>query len=93
MGPPEPFYHPDQLTITAGKAVFFLTNVPGVLPAPHNLAIGPALREVLVRSRAVSSRRSAVFTVEDLPAGTYVFWCEVEDHAALGMVGSLTVTP
>jgi plastocyanin len=93
MGPPKPYFLPDELTVKAGRTVFFLTNVPGALPVTHNLAIGPTLREVLVRSRAVLYRRSAVFTVEDLPAGDYVFWCEVDEHAAMGMVGSLTVTP
>ena len=34
-----------------------------------------------------------MFTVEGLEAGDYVIWCEVPDHAEMGMVGSLTVTP
>ena len=36
---------------------------------------------------------SVLFTVKDMPPGTYTFWCEVERHASLGMVGTLTVTP
>ncbi len=89
---PVPHFIPDELSVKAGKAIFFITNMVG-RQAPHNMAIGPALHEVLVRSRAVLNLRSVVFTVEDLPAGDYVFWCEVQGHDAPEMVGSLTVTP
>ncbi len=34
-----------------------------------------------------------IFTIDDLPAGTYAFWCEVEQHASQGMVGTLTTDP
>lgn len=57
------------------------------------MVMGPALYQVLARSSAIDRGDSAIFTVEDLPPGTYTFWCEVGRHVSLGMVGTLTVTP
>jgi uncharacterized cupredoxin-like copper-binding protein len=40
---------------------------------------------------SVRVNHSAVFTVHGLDAGEYVIWCDVDNHAAEGMVGTLTV--
>ena len=88
IGPP-PRFRPDKLTVTAGVLVFFLTNTSLHY---HTIAIGPAiLGNVLAASDAVQVGRSAVFTVRGLPRGAYAIWCTVDDHAAEGMVGTLTV--
>lgn len=88
-----PRFFPDHLTSKAGEVVFFLTSVRSFFSDYHNLAIGPALHRVLARSRAIQPRHSALFTVEDLPPGSYTFWCEISGHWSNGMVGTLTVTP
>ena len=86
-GPP-PRFEPDALTAAAGDVVFFLDNLsPGI----HNLAIGHSLDETLVVSSSVRVNHSAVFTVRGLERGEYVIWCAVDNHAAEGMVGTLTV--
>jgi plastocyanin len=92
-GVPVPHFVPDELTIKAGKAIFFISNEGGVLPAAHSLAIGPVLHEAVVRSGSVLHRRAIVFIVENLPPGDYVFWCDGVGHATPEMVGTLNVTP
>ena len=86
-GPP-PHFEPHALTATAGDVDFFLTNSSF---GTHTLAIGPALRDRIVGSRQVPSGQTAIFTVHGLRAGEYVIWCTIDNHADLGMVGTLTV--
>jgi plastocyanin len=86
-GPP-PHYEPAVLSARAGDSVFFLDNVS---QGTHTLAIGSALNHVLVVSGSVASGQAAVFTVHGLRPGHYVIWCSIDDHAAEGMVGTLTV--
>jgi uncharacterized cupredoxin-like copper-binding protein len=90
-----PRFQPSQATAKAGKVVFFLQNVLNVDAGPfdHNLALGPKLHVPLASSAFVHSEKSAVFTVDALTPGTYTFWCQVSDHSAKGMVGTLTITP
>jgi plastocyanin len=86
-GPP-PHFEPADLTATAGDVDFFLDNTS---IGTHTLAIGPALNERLVVSRAVLSGQAAVFTVHALKRGQYMIWCTIDGHAAEGMVGTLNV--
>ena len=44
-------------------------------------------------SEKVRYHQAATFTVAALPAGTYFIWCTIENHAAEGMTGTLTVNP
>jgi plastocyanin len=86
-GPP-PHYKPTELTAKAGEVAFFLHNTSH---GTHTMAIGPVLYQRLVASASVGSGQAATFTVHDLPSGRYIFWCTIDDHAAEGMVGTLTV--
>lgn len=86
-GPPGHF-EPADLTATAGDIAFFLDNTS---PGTHSLAIGPALHESLAESANVLNGRAALFTVHGLKTGAYIIWCTVDNHAAEGMVGTLTV--
>ena len=88
-GPPGHF-EPADLTASAGDVAFFLVNTS---PGFHTMSIGPALLESVVTSTTIEPGTSAVFAVQGLPAGHYIVWCTISDHAALGMVGTLTVTP
>ena len=53
--------------------------------------------QMLARTPPFGAKETATFTVNDLTAGSYRFWCSVEaangNHASFGMVGSPTVTP
>jgi len=93
-------FAPRAAVATAGEVVFYLNNTSqqGI----HSLAIGRAQLEFrggrvtnipLAVSDKVRYHQAATFTVEGLPAGNYVIWCTVENHAAEGMTGTLTVKP
>ncbi len=86
-GPP-PHFEPKTLSAPAGDLSFALSNTS---LAFHDLAIGPTRYHSLATSGRVAVGATAVFSVRGLPAGSYVIWCTVADHAALGMVGTLTV--
>lgn len=95
-----PGFEPQRLTARAGRVVFFLENVTGALgSSDHNMLIGPTIRQGIAGTPRIEANKTAIFTVNDLAPGSYVFWCSVKDahdpidHAALGMVGTLTVTP
>lgn len=99
MAGPPPHYLRGNLTIRAGDAIFFLTNNS---LAAHNLAIdrarlvlidGRVKNVPLVVSGTVAVGTSATFVVDRLVPGDYFIWCTLSDHAALGMTGTLTVTP
>ena len=86
-GPP-PHFETKALSAPAGDLSFALSNTS---LAFHDLAIGPSLYRSLATSGRVAVGATAVFSVRGLPPGRYVTWCTVADHAALGMVGTLTV--
>jgi plastocyanin len=97
-GPPGHF-EPRMLTAKAGDVVFYLANTS---PGAHSMAIdrvaitfnGDRVANVpLVVSNVVQRQTSAIFAVDGLSAGTYFFWCTVDNHAAEGMTGSMIVTP
>ncbi len=90
-GPP-PQFSPAKLTVKAGNAVFFLSNMSH--GSGHTLAIGPVDRSShCAKSNMVAIGDTAAFTVQGLKPGTYAFWCTVDGHAAEGMVGTITVLP
>lgn len=88
MAGPPPHYVPSDLTAKAGDVVFFVTNTSH---GTHTLAIGRVMGTSLATSRAVLVGHAAAFTVHGLHAGDYLIWCTIDDHAAEGMVGTLTV--
>jgi plastocyanin len=96
-----PTYAPPTVTVPSGTVVLFLVNIPISPPnfgPAHNVVIGPVVGgEALATSGPVQAGKSAVFTIENVPPGTYAFWCTVSaghgPHYKLGQVGTLTVTP
>lgn len=88
-GPPGRF-EPADLTASAGEIVYFLENSS---PGFHTLAIGLELHKILAVSTTVAPGDAAIFTVHGLGTGNYTIWCSIGDHSALGMVGTLTITP
>jgi plastocyanin len=58
----------------------------------HDMVVGDALGHRFARSDRVEPGHDLVFTIDDLPPGTYNFWCSVGVHASSGMRGILTVT-
>jgi uncharacterized cupredoxin-like copper-binding protein len=87
-----PKFVPKRITAAAGTVVFFLHNLP-TEPVQHSFIIGKKLYEPIAIGPTLSPRESVIFTVFDLEPGQYVFWCAIEDHAADGMTGTLTIKP
>jgi plastocyanin len=83
-------FDPDTITAPSGKVVFYLVNAGTA--ASHNLVIRNASGTRLAGSNLVSSGDSVVFTVDNIAAGTYTFFCDQPGHESSGMKGTLTVT-
>jgi uncharacterized cupredoxin-like copper-binding protein len=82
-------FKPKDISVPAGKVVFFLVNSG---PAAHDMLIADSTGKTLARSSLVQSGDTFTFTVDNLPAGKYVFYCDVPGHRQSGMEGTLTVT-
>ena len=82
-------FKPKDLTVKSGKVVFFLVNNG---PSAHDMLIADASGKTVARSSLVQSGDTFTFTIDDLPAGKYVFYCDVPGHRASGMEGTLTAT-
>jgi plastocyanin len=82
-------FKPKDLTVSAGKVVFFLVNSG---PAAHDMLVADSSGKTIARSSLVQSGDTFTFTIDNLPAGSYVFYCDVPGHRAQGMEGTLTVT-
>jgi uncharacterized cupredoxin-like copper-binding protein len=90
---PELFYVPERIEAPAGALLFELFNQTGVALL-HNMNIGTELGgDALATSAAVQPNQTSLFAVDGLSAGTYQFWCTIDDHWELGMTGTLTITP
>lgn len=94
-----PVFLPDEITTPAGTVRIFVKNVPNEYKVPHNLVLGPEYGQVLAETPTLMTNQAGVLTVDGLVPGEYVIWCSVPsthlsvDHSALGMLGTLTVTP
>ncbi len=82
-------FTPKDINAPAGKVVFFLTNAG---QTPHDMVVLDSSGKALARSELVQPGNKSVFTIDNLPAGTYAVVCDVQGHREAGMVGTLTVT-
>jgi plastocyanin len=82
-------FDPSTITAPHGKVTFWLVNSGSVA---HDLVIRDSSGNRLAASELVSAGDSKAFTVNDIAAGTYSFFCDQSGHEALGMKGTLTVT-
>jgi uncharacterized cupredoxin-like copper-binding protein len=81
-------YKPKDISVSAGKVTFFLVNSG---PAAHDMLIADSAGKTVARSSLVQSGDTFTFTVDNLAAGKYVFYCDVPGHRSSGMEGTLTV--
>jgi plastocyanin len=81
-------FNPSSITTTHGKVVFFLVNSGS---AAHDLLIRDNNKTRIAGSELVTAGDSIVFTVDNLPAGSYKIYCDQSGHEAAGMIGDLTV--
>jgi len=78
------------ITAPAGKVVFYLVNAGN--NTSHDLVIRNNAGTRIAGSDLISAGDSAVFTVDNIAAGTYTIFCDQQGHEASGMKGTLTVT-
>ena len=82
-------FDPATMTVPSGKVVFYLVNGGTV---SHDFVIRDSAGNNLQASELVSAGDTFVFTVSNLPAGTYTYFCNQAGHEAAGMKGTLTAT-
>ena len=86
------------VSVEAGRFVVHLVNAEhptaadrkGGFRLDHDMTVTDSFGNVLAHSRLVRPGHDAVFVIENLPAGTYPFYCSI--HVHVGMKGTLTVT-
>ena len=84
-------FNPSTISVPSGKVVFFLVNAGTI---SHDMIIRDSSGQRVsgAASELVSAGDSFVFTVSNLPAGTYSFFCDHPGHEASGMKGTITAT-
>ena len=82
-------FDPSQINAKAGKVDFYLVNAGTVA---HDMVITDSTGKSVAKSELVSAGDSFNFSIDNLPAGSYQFYCDVPGHKESGMVGTLTVT-
>lgn len=82
-------FDPGTLTANSGKVVFFLVNGGSIA---HDMIIRDSNNNRIAGSELVSAGDSFVFTVDNISAGTYTFFCDQPGHESSGMKGTLTIT-
>jgi plastocyanin len=83
-------FDPSTIGVPSGKVVFYLVNAGN--GNSHNLIIRDGGGTRIAGSNLVSSGDSLVFTVDNIAAGTYTYFCDQPGHEGSGMKGTLTVT-
>lgn len=93
-------YVPNDITVRPGKVVFYLVN-PASETYAHNMVITDGAGTEVARSPHIPAGSTAIFTVNNLPIGSYLFSSTLEGigysadgtQASHGMVGRLTAVP
>jgi plastocyanin len=83
-------FDPATLNAPAGKVVFFLVNAGN--GTSHDFVIRDSSNSRIAGSQLISAGDSFVFTVDNITAGTYTYFCSQPGHEASGMHGVLTIT-
>ena len=82
-------FDPSTVTHASGNVVFWLVNSGST---QHDMAIRDSSGKTIATSELVSAGDTKEFTVSEIAAGTYTFYCTQPGHEASGMKGTLTVT-
>lgn len=82
-------FDPSTISAPAGKIVFYLVNAG---TTSHDFVIRDSTGNRLHASDLISAGDSFVFTVDNLAAGTYAYFCDQTGHEAAGMKGTITAT-
>jgi plastocyanin len=82
-------FDPSTITVPHGKVTFWLVNSGSLA---HDMVIRDTSNNRIAASELLSAGDSKAFTVNDIPAGTYTFFCSQPGHEAQGMKATLTVS-
>jgi plastocyanin len=82
-------FDPATISASSGKVVFFLINGG---TTSHDMVIRDSSNNRIDGSELISAGDTFVFTVNDIKAGTYTYFCDQAGHEASGMHGTLTIT-
>ena len=82
-------FDPSTISAGAGKVVFFLVNGG---TTSHDMIIRDSGGSRMAGSELVSAGDTFVFTVDNIAAGTYTYFCDQPGHEQSGMKGTLTVS-
>ncbi len=82
-------FDPSTISAPSGKVVFYLVNAG---TTSHDLIIRDASNNRVDGSELMSAGDTLVFTVSNIAAGTYTYFCDQSGHEASGMKGTLTIT-
>ena len=82
-------FDPATISAPSGKVVFFLVNGG---TTSHDFVIRDASGARVTGSELISAGDSNAFTIENLAAGTYTYFCDQPAHESAGMKGTLTAT-
>ncbi|HEY4024795.1 MAG TPA: cupredoxin domain-containing protein [Candidatus Dormibacteraeota bacterium] len=80
-------FDPSSISVKPGRATFFLVNSGAVA---HDMVVLAPDGRRLASSELVQGGNSSVFTIDDLPAGSYRIICDQPGHEAAGMKGTLS---
>jgi plastocyanin len=82
-------FDPSTVSAPSGKVVFYLVNGG---TTSHDMVIRDSSNNRIDGSELISAGDTFVFTVTNISAGTYTYFCDQAGHEASGMRGTLTVT-
>jgi uncharacterized cupredoxin-like copper-binding protein len=82
-------FDPSTISVAHGKVVLFVVNGGTI---SHDLIVRDGSGNRVAGSELLSAGDSAVLTIDNLPAGTYTFFCDQPGHEQAGMKGTLTAT-
>jgi plastocyanin len=83
-------FEPAAITAPAGRVVFYLVNAGN--GTSHDMVIRDSSGNRIAASELISAGSDSVFTVPQISAGSYTYYCDQAGHEASGMHGILTVT-
>ena len=82
-------FDPGSITAPHGQVVFFLVNGGQMA---HDMILRDQGGNRVAGSDLISAGASSVFTVSNLAAGPYTYFCDQPGHEASGMKATLTIT-
>ena len=82
-------FDPKDISVQSGKVTFTLVNTG---TTSHDMTVTDGSGKVIAKSEVVQAGDSKVFTIDSLPAGKYVVFCDLPGHRDSGMQGTLTAT-